>query len=206
MMLGVVLCGGQSTRMGSDKALLQLNGIHWAQIAAGKLAALQLPVVLSVNVAQHATYQSVFAATELIQDQVQPPVGGPLAGILSVHLCHPQQDLLVLACDMPAMETGLLQSLKDIQHTQTAGVYLYSINNEPEPLCGLYTSKGLAAILQLHYSGQLHRHSMKYALQQLSVYQLPVQAQQQTAFTNINTKADLNNLQSCGRTINTYKR
>lgn len=195
-MLGVVLCGGQSTRMGSDKALLLTNGIHWAQMAAGKLAALQLPVVLSVNSAQLAAYQGIFDATELIRDQVQPPVGGPLAGILSVHVCHPQQDLLVLACDMPAMETRLLQSLQNIQHTQIADVYLYSIHNEPEPLCGLYTSKGLAAILQLHYSGQLHRHSMKYVLQQLSVYQLPVPAQQQTAFSNINTIADLNKLQS----------
>ena len=44
-MIGVVLCGGNSTRMGSDKGLLKEEEETWAELAGRKLKALQLPVL-----------------------------------------------------------------------------------------------------------------------------------------------------------------
>jgi hypothetical protein len=48
IMIGLILCGGQSSRMGMDKGLLQFNGISWAQSAANKMAELNIPVYLSI--------------------------------------------------------------------------------------------------------------------------------------------------------------
>ena len=48
-MLGVVLSGGQSSRMGTDKGLIKLESKSWAQIALDKLAAFQIPVVVCVD-------------------------------------------------------------------------------------------------------------------------------------------------------------
>ncbi len=36
--VGVVICGGQSSRMGSDKGLLKLEAKTWAQTAIDKMA------------------------------------------------------------------------------------------------------------------------------------------------------------------------
>jgi molybdenum cofactor guanylyltransferase len=48
-MLGIVLCGGQSSRMGTDKGLMVNEARTWAQTAVDKLTTLLIPVKISVN-------------------------------------------------------------------------------------------------------------------------------------------------------------
>ncbi len=67
-MLGIILCGGQSSRMGSDKGFLVNEAKTWAQSAYDKLATLNIPIKLSVNEKQFADYAKVFAAENLISD------------------------------------------------------------------------------------------------------------------------------------------
>src|SRR6185436_20377186 len=98
-MLGVILCGGQSSRMGSDKGLLIINEKTWTQIAIEKLASLDIPVKISVNSNQYSAYQSKFSSIELIVDDASLPVKGPLTAVLSCHLKYPSEDLFILACD-----------------------------------------------------------------------------------------------------------
>ena len=65
-MLGLILCGGQSQRMGSDKGLMKLHEKSWAQLAADKLAAAGIPVKLSVNEQQLSLYADIFSKDELL--------------------------------------------------------------------------------------------------------------------------------------------
>jgi molybdenum cofactor guanylyltransferase len=51
-MLGIVLCGGQSSRMGTDKGMIDTNGKRWASVARDKLATLGIAVKFSVNARQ----------------------------------------------------------------------------------------------------------------------------------------------------------
>ena len=48
-MLAIILCGGRSSRMGTDKGLLKLEETTWVQSAAEKMKQLNLPVYISVN-------------------------------------------------------------------------------------------------------------------------------------------------------------
>ena len=194
-MLGVVLCGGQSTRMTSDKGLLTLNEDTWAQISANKLKTLGVQVAISVNRSQVDAYSLIFPREQLVADNDELQIKGPLCGILSVHVQHPEQDLFVLACDMPMMQTDLLTALLvQYQKNILADSFIYSNDGELEPLCGIYRSKGLARIMHLYLSEQFPKHSMKYMLEQIKVHFTPVPGNRQECFRNFNTRTELNGL------------
>ena len=143
-MLGVILCGGQSSRMGSDKGLLKLEANTWAQTAIDKMTTLNIPVKISVNSKQFPDYAAVFPSTDLITDDAMLPLKGPLLGVLSSHLKFPDEDLFILACDMPLMEPFLLNNLYvKYQQEPTFNAYVFTNEGEPEPLCGIYKAKVL---------------------------------------------------------------
>lgn len=194
-MLGVILCGGQSSRMGSDKGLLKLEAKTWAQTAIDKISALHIPVKISVNSRQYAQYASVFAATDLVPDKSSLSLSGPLLGVLSTHTTYRNEDLFVLACDMPLMDAALLQQLHEAYGERTeAEAYVFTNDGEAEPLCGIYKASGLARILDLLLNGQLARHSMKYMLDHLLVHRIPLAEDQKKYFRNFNAHAELNGL------------
>jgi len=194
-MLGIILCGGKSSRMGSDKGLLKLEAKTWAQTAFDKLAELNFPIVISVNKKQLTDYASVFNATELISDDPSLSIHGPLSGVLSVHLQHPAEDLMILACDKPLMETVLLKELLvQYNHYPTEDAFIFTNEGEPEPLCGIYKGKGLAHILELYKNNQLPKHSMKYMLEHVLTHTVPLPEDKKKCFRNFNAHAELNGL------------
>jgi molybdopterin-guanine dinucleotide biosynthesis protein A len=194
-MLGVILCGGKSTRMGSDKGLLKLHANTWAQTAVDKIAELELPVVLSVNAAQYADYAAIFSPDQLVTDNMTLQLKGPLCGVLSVHLQYPGEDLLVLACDMPLMEPVFLKELiQQYQSDPDSNAFVYTGDGEPEPLCAIYKAKGLSHIIQLYQTGRLAKHSMKLMIEHLPVNSIPIDAEQKKYFRNFNAHAELNGL------------
>ena len=194
-MLGIVMCGGQSTRMQSDKGLLQNNNGNWARAAYEKLLAVCSRVLVSVNSSQLA-YRQYFAVEELLPDDESLNVHGPLRGVLSAHLINPCEDLLILACDMPDMAIQPLQHLLlDFeQHPGAEALFYIQPGGEPEPLCAIYTAKGLYKISSIYKSGGLKKFSMKYALEQMETHPIVLPENWMLFFKNINTQTDLNSL------------
>jgi molybdenum cofactor guanylyltransferase len=194
-MLGIILCGGQSFRMGSDKGLLVHEAKTWAQTALDKLSVLDIPVKLSVNPEQQSEYAKVFTPEMLIIDDISISIKGPLLGVLSAHLQNPADDLFLLACDLPLIEPFILKELVTAYLTdQKYEAYIFTNDNEPEPLCGIYASKGLTKIIALQKENRLTRHSMKFILSQLSVHSTIIQEKQKKYFRNFNAHAQLNGL------------
>ena len=173
MMKAVVLCGGESKRMGSDKGLLPIATHTWAAHAFRKLEALGIPVFVSLNKSQVNAYRQHFSEELLVIDQVDAK--GPLTGLLSAHLNHPEDDLLFLACDMTEMDTGTLQHLKD----STAAFpgydcYVYTHEDFIEPLCAVYSSAHLKKIMGDLNSGHLSGFSLHKMIKQGNYKALPV--------------------------------
>lgn len=194
-MLGIILCGGQSTRMGTDKGLIVNEARTWAQTAVDKLSTLNLPVKISVNEKQYNDYCKVFAAADLITDNKSIDVKGPLLGVLSAHIQYPSDDLMLLACDMLLMEPILLKELFTIYTAHKDYDACVFMNDEqPEPFCAVYTAAGLSKITVALKNNQLQRHSMKFALSLLHVFSINLQEEQKKYFRNFNAHAELNGL------------
>ncbi len=194
-MIGLILCGGQSTRMGMDKGLLQLDGISWARLAANKLATLDIPVFLSISEAQGASYSKIFAGTNLITDISSLEIRGPLAGLLAAHLQHPLEDIFVLACDMPLMNASTLQELREVYLLMEGfGAYVFIAGSKPEPVCGIYTAKSLGFIWQLYNQQQLARHGLSHLLEKLNASLIPLRSEQEKYFGNFNSPSSLDSL------------
>lgn len=147
---GLVLSGGQSKRMGRDKALLERDGQSQLAYIAGLLE-------------DHV--DRVFVSTR--EDQKDEPERrqfdqvvdhyddmGPLAGILSAMEDYPAVDWLVVACDLPNIDAATVRELLDnrsSQHPFTA--YTSSHDGLPEPLCAFYRASSLALIRQFADAG-----------------------------------------------------
>lgn len=142
-LLGVVLSGGESRRMGRDKGLiLSANGRPWALIMGDKLRNCGLPVVYSINKTQLPAYSVLFPAESLVVDAEEQQ--GPLNGLFSVHLRFPGLDLLLLACDMQDLDAATLEKLITAWRTEPAAGYAFETEGVLQPFCAIYGAQLLA--------------------------------------------------------------
>ncbi|MBB6238382.1 molybdopterin-guanine dinucleotide biosynthesis protein A [Pedobacter sp. AK013] len=194
-MLGIILCGGHSLRMGTDKGLLNHKDRLWAQAACDKLSSLDLSIKFSVNPSQQETYTGYFGYEQLIVDDSSLDIKGPLLGVLSAHLSNPEEDLFLLACDMLLMETKLLEELIHSFKTDDAfQAYIFTKDDQQEPLCGIYKAEGLKNIIHLLQTDGLVKHSMKYILSNLQVCEIAIEDQDYRYFGNFNSHTEINDL------------
>jgi molybdopterin-guanine dinucleotide biosynthesis protein A len=125
-----VLAGGQSSRMGADKAFVPLDG-QSLLIRALNLAASVAPKV------QILGSKSKFGGHgEVVEDEF--PDHGPLGGIHAA-LRHSSSELnLILAVDMPFVERRFLHHLVREAQERTAVVTVPRVGGQWQPLCAIY--------------------------------------------------------------------
>ena len=132
---GLVLAGGKSRRMGSDKASLTQNGETQLSRAVSLLES-QLPRVF-VSTSREQAGDSTRKDFDKIVDAY---IGlGPVAGIMSAMDHNPEVSWLVLACDLPELDEATIVNLLDEASTEhVATAYKSTHDDLPEPLCAIY--------------------------------------------------------------------
>lgn len=193
-MIGLVMAGGQSQRMGSDKGLLHTKaGEIWAKSAWSKLNSCHIPSFVSIQEGQISKYSSYFKPEHFILDDISISVQGPIKGILSAHRRFPHEDVLVLACDMPNMEIVCLQDLIEFQQLHPKDLaWVYQNGVQIEPMCAIYSAQGLAKILELVEKNELPKTSLISILTRLDAVIKPVSEENIPYFLNCNSPKEIN--------------
>jgi len=108
--LGIVMCGGMSSRMGTDKGLMKQEGKYWAEIIAEKFSRLGIEYVFSINASQKMSYHNAMGYDKIFIEDNQSVFQGPLKGLMSVHEKYSDKNLIPIACDMIFFKEELLAS------------------------------------------------------------------------------------------------
>jgi molybdopterin-guanine dinucleotide biosynthesis protein A len=144
---GLILAGGQSQRMGRDKALLQYDGKTQLSRLAEVLQQTCDEIYLSCRPGQRQLTDKT-AALKQIHDQFTGL--GPLGGILSAQRQNPAAAWLVVACDLPFIHAEGLQYLLD-QRDGFKVASCFASNEQPglpEPLCTIYEPRSHLLLMQ----------------------------------------------------------
>ena len=147
----LVLAGGHSKRMQRDKAALEYHGRSQLEWAVSFVQPHVARVFVSVRPEQ--TDDPVRARFEQIVDTHQNL--GPIAGIMAAQAKYPDVAWLVLACDLPFLDEGTLNTLIAARQPQRLATAFRSSHDVlPEPLCAIYEPASREAILAHVASGK----------------------------------------------------
>jgi molybdenum cofactor guanylyltransferase len=126
---GLVLAGGRSSRMGTDKAaLVHPDGRPLARRAHDLLVEAGFDDLADVTVVRDPEDGSA----------------GPLVGIVAAMSLRPDADWLVLACDLPRLDVETLSHLVASKRPDEVFLsYRSEFDGLPEPLCALYAPTAL---------------------------------------------------------------
>lgn len=180
---GIILAGGQSSRMGSDKGLISLNGALFIEHVINALKPLVKTIIIVSNNPEYDRfgYQRVM---DIIRDS------GPLAGLYTGLSYSDTDNNLVLSCDVPLIKTLVLEPLLNPVYNDFDVVQLQS-KNKTMPLIASYKKACMHKCLELLNSGEKR---LQEAVRQLSAKTIIVESGLDPYIENINTSNQLNNI------------
>ncbi len=173
---GFVLAGGRSTRMGTDKALLNIGAETLLERAAHAVEAATGSVSVVGDPARYGRF-----GYPMIEDRF--PGAGPLAGIEAALASSHADWNLIVACDMPGVEAVSLGALLEMRHERgDADVLLPECGGYPQPLCAAYHRRALGTVNAALARGQF---KVMDAISGLRVARIPLA--DEALFRNVNT-------------------
>lgn len=134
---GLILAGGKSTRMKSDKAFLNYHGIPQAEYVFNMISSICSETFFSIREGQNQN--DYFKKFPSIVDDSKYANSGPLGGIISAMKLYPDNLWLIIACDLPFLTINTVKHLVNNRDPlKKATAFISSSDHLPEPLCAIY--------------------------------------------------------------------
>ncbi|QWV95529.1 formate dehydrogenase accessory sulfurtransferase FdhD [Geomonas oryzisoli] len=178
---GVILAGGASSRMGSNKALLPHKGGRFIESIYRELSEIFPEVILVTNTPEQYQFLPCRKVADLY------PGMGALAGIHAGLAQANTPSVFTVACDMPHLDPALIRHIAG--RRGDCDLVLPKSGHGYEPLHALYNKSALAAMEQCLEQGKRRIVSI---LPQLKVNEIPASEvagfdPEFDSFSNINT-------------------
>lgn len=174
---GIILAGGQSSRMGSDKGLLFFNKKHFIQHIIDVLKPLVSEIIIVANQKEYDVF-GVKRIDDIFINQ------GPLAGVYTGLKHSTTKKNVVLSCDIPLINTAVLKLLLNKQNQNTNIIQIES-QGKTMPLIALYDKKCEAYFLKLLKQGE---RRLRVAVNKVGASNIVLPTAYQKHVLNINTK------------------
>lgn len=149
-LLGLVLAGGKSQRMGTDKSQLiypEISGLTQRDRLLAELGACGIEGFISCRLDQVGNVVRPFL---LDQDDFK---GGPGVGLLSAHVKFSDCAWLVVACDFPFINQKQISQLVKARTADGNSVATKHADGTIEPLFAIWEPKTLQKFLQAFKNG-----------------------------------------------------
>jgi len=181
MPVGVVLCGGRSSRMGRDKAFVEVDGVPMARRVADALVGAGCHPVAAIG--GDAAGLAVLGLDAVRDDW---PGEGPLGGVLTALQNWPDADAVVaVACDLPRLTARTVQRLVDALAGSPNAVAAAAVTDRIEPLCVAWRPAASSLLAEAMVSGE---RRLRAVLAEAPSVHVPVDLQD---LANVNAPSDL---------------
>jgi len=180
---GIILAGGKSTRMGTDKGFVKFNNKTFIQHIIDTLQPLVNEIIIVSNNPNYDVFK-LKRVDDIIENS------GPIAGLYTgLHHSNTEYNL-VLSCDTPLINQEIFKQL--ISHTNK-DIEVIQIESEGKtmPLIALYHKKCENTCLKLLKSGE---RRLRFLIKQLKSKTIVLDATLGKYTANINSQSDLKNL------------
>lgn len=179
--VGAVLCGGDSRRMGRDKALVEVGGVPMAELVARALADGGCVEPLLVG----GDEDGLIAATGRPWVPDRWPGEGPLGGLITALSVAPGRPVVVSACDLPELDADTVGALIATAADTPVTVDCVVAATEHPHLVAWWHPGALTRVMALFEQGE---RGIRRAQRHLTVIEVPVA---EHAMRNVNTPDDL---------------
>lgn len=134
---GIILAGGKSSRMGTDKGLISYKGLTFAEYLIHTISPFCKQVKINANNKKYEQF-----GLKVIQDVFHEK--GPLGGIYSSLLSCSLDYVLLVPCDMPFISKELINILVD--QAIEDEVTFFSFADKWQPLLAIYPKSILSIV------------------------------------------------------------
>jgi molybdenum cofactor guanylyltransferase len=155
---GFVLTGGRSSRMGRDKALLQIEGLALVERTAQRVRAAAGSVTL-IGAPERYGHLGLAVAADLVEGC------GPIGGLYTALKTTRAEWNLLVACDMPGLTAEFLRELVDAARQCGSTCLVPQTDSGLHPLCAVYHRRAEGAVASAIEHKRLKMHDLLKVLE-----------------------------------------
>lgn len=177
----IVLSGGRSSRMGTDKCELEYEGQTLINYQIGKIKRIGIEDIIASG------YRGKMCDAKVVEDEIMK---GPLSGILKGLMAIKNDRAFVISVDVPLVQIDDIKKIIDYSFEKDLDMAMIKHNGNKEPLMGVYKKSLVENIKKVlegdNYSIMRLADTAKYGFLDLN--------DDDSFYLNVNNKDDYNKL------------